>query len=51
MVLFLEIEQMILELRTKLAKKNFHTAKLYERLEELDSAVIYYDTIIKEFYE
>ena len=46
-----EIEQMILELRTKLAKKNFHTAKLYERLEELDSAVIYYDTIIKEFYD
>ena len=46
-----EIEQMILELRTKLAKKNFHTAKLYERLEELDSAVIYYNTIIKEFYD
>tara|TARA_Y100000590_G_scaffold465789_1_gene639088 strand:+ start:1922 stop:2686 length:765 start_codon:yes stop_codon:yes gene_type:complete len=46
-----EIEQMILELRTKLAQKNFYTAKLYERLEELDSAVIYYDTIIKEFYD
>ena len=46
-----EIEQMILDLRTKLAKKNFHTAKLYVRLEELDSAVIYYDSIIKEYYD
>ena len=46
-----EIEQMILDLRTKLAKKNFHTAKLYVRLEELESAVIYYDSIIKEYYD
>ena len=46
-----EIQKMILNLRTKLAKKNFYTAKLYLRLEELDSAVIYYDSIIKEYYD
>jgi len=46
-----EIQTMISDLRTKLAKKNFYTAKLYLRLEELDSAVIYYDSIIKEYYD
>ena len=46
-----EIEEMILKLRTKLAKKNFYTAKLYIRLEEFDSAVIYYNNVIKEYYD
>tara|TARA_B100000579_G_scaffold317265_1_gene266820 strand:- start:12 stop:722 length:711 start_codon:yes stop_codon:yes gene_type:complete len=46
-----EIENMILKLRTKLAKKNFKTAKLYIRLEEFDSAAIYYNTVIKEYYD
>jgi len=46
-----EIEEMISGLRTKLAKKNFYTAKLYLRLEEFDSAIIYYDSIIKEYYD
>ena len=46
-----EIEGMILKLRTKLAKKNFYNAKLYIRLEEFNSAVIYYSTVIKEYYD
>tara|TARA_B100000965_G_scaffold215383_1_gene180125 strand:+ start:10260 stop:11024 length:765 start_codon:yes stop_codon:yes gene_type:complete len=46
-----EIEDMILKLRTKLAKKNFNTAKLYVRLEEFNSATIYYNAVIKEYYD
>ena len=46
-----EIETMILHLRTKLAKKDFYTAKLYIRLEELDAAVIYFNNIINDYYD
>ncbi len=42
---------MILDLRTKLAKKDFYTAKLYIKLEELDAAVIYYNNIINDYYD
>ena len=48
---FQEIEIMILDLRTKLAKKDFYTAKLYIKLEELDAAVIYYNNIINDYYD
>ena len=47
----IQIEQMILELRTKLAKKDFYTAKLYIRLDELDAAVIYFNNIINDYYD
>ena len=46
-----EIEQMILSLRTKLAKKDFYTASLYIKLEEFDSANIYYYSIINNYYD
>jgi len=46
-----DIELMILDLRTKLAKKDFYTAKLYIKLEELDAAVIYYNNIINDYYD
>lgn len=46
-----DIEIMILDLRTKLAKKDFYTAKLYIKLEELDAAVIYYNNIINDYYD
>lgn len=46
-----DIEIMILDLRTKLAKKDFYTAKLYIKLEEFDAAIIYYDNIINDYYD
>ena len=46
-----EIEEMILNLRTKLAKKDFFTARLYIKLEEFDSANIYYYSIINNYYD
>ena len=42
---------MILDLRTKLAKKDFYTAKLYVKIEELDAALIYFDNIVTEYYD
>ncbi|MAZ61610.1 MAG: hypothetical protein CMG50_05495 [Candidatus Marinimicrobia bacterium] len=46
-----DIEIMILDLRTKLAKKIFYTAKLYIKLEELDAAIIYYENIVNDYYD
>ena len=46
-----EIEEMILNLRTKLAKKDFFTARLYIKLGEFDSANIYYYSIINNYYD
>lgn len=46
-----DIEIMILDLRTKLAKKDFYTAKLYIKLEELDAAIIYYKNIVNDYYD
>ena len=46
-----DIEIMILDLRTKLAKKDFFTAKLYIKLEELDAAIIYYENIVNDYYD
>tara|TARA_Y100001960_G_scaffold314270_1_gene378266 strand:+ start:19 stop:795 length:777 start_codon:yes stop_codon:yes gene_type:complete len=46
-----ELSQMIIDLRNKLAKKDFETAKLYVRLEKYDSAKLYYNGILDEFYD
>ena len=42
---------MILNLRNKLAKKDFYTASLYIKLEEIESANIYYLSIIDNYYD
>jgi len=46
-----EINNMIVDLRTKLAKKEFETAKLYIRIEEYKAAEIYFENIINEYYD
>ncbi len=46
-----DIELMILNLRTKLAEKDFYTAKLYIKLNELDAAIIYYKNILNDYYD
>ena len=46
-----QIESMILSLRNKLAEKDFKTALLYMRLDKIDSAQIYFESIIKEYYD
>tara|TARA_B100001094_G_scaffold331342_1_gene399307 strand:+ start:874 stop:1596 length:723 start_codon:yes stop_codon:yes gene_type:complete len=46
-----QIENMILSLRNKLAEKDFKTALLYMRLDKIDSAQIYFESIIKEYYD
>ena len=46
-----EIEDMIADLRIRLAKKDFETAKFYIRIEEYESARLYFENILKEFYD
>ena len=46
-----EIEEMIKNLRNKLAQKDFETAKLYIRLNENNAAEIYFNNILNKFYD
>ena len=46
-----ECESMINSLRTKLAKKQLESGKLYLRTEEYKSAHIYFDLILNEYYD
>tara|TARA_Y100001978_G_C23652193_1_gene414035 strand:+ start:367 stop:1152 length:786 start_codon:yes stop_codon:yes gene_type:complete len=46
-----ECEKLVDELRDKLAKKDYETARLYLKLEKYDSAVIYFNQVINEFYD
>ena len=44
-------ENMIKDLRAKLAKKNFESGKLYMRIEEYDAALTYFNLILMEYYD
>ena len=46
-----DIYSMILELRNKLAQKDFNTALLYLKLKQIDAAEIYFKNILNEFYD
>ena len=46
-----EAEKMFTELRKKLATKLFETGKLYKKLHAWDSAVIYYNAVIEQYYD
>jgi len=46
-----QINNMIVALRNKLAEKDFQTAMLYLQLEKKESATIYFENIINEYYD
>ena len=46
-----ECELMIYNLREKLAKKDIESGKLYLRMEKYDSALIYFDLILSEYWD
>jgi len=46
-----ECESMIKNLRTKLAKKEIDAGKLYLRIEKYNSALIYFDLVMLEYYD
>ena len=46
-----ECEKLVDELRNKLAKKEYETARLYLKLEKYESAIIYFNQIINEYYD
>lgn len=47
--LALEADKKIIELRNKLAYREFYTAELYRKLESPLSSIIYYDEVIKNY--
>ena len=47
----IECEEMIHNLRSKLAQKELESGKLYLRIEKYDSALIYFNLIMVEYYD
>lgn len=46
-----EVEKKILELRTKLAEKQWRNAEIYRVMRRFKSAIIYYDIVLNSFYD
>jgi outer membrane protein assembly factor BamD len=46
-----DAESKISECRTKLAQKEFKNAEIYRKIGEHKSAIIYYDTVLDNFYD
>jgi len=47
----LSAEQKIKEIRNKLARKVFESGKLYRKLEQFESSILYLDKMLEEFYD
>ena len=46
-----DVEEMIQELRSKLAKKVYESANLYVKLQEYESAIIYLNSLLDIYYD
>ena len=46
-----EAEKNILELRNKLAKKDWGNAEVYRKIRKYKSAIIYYDQVLDNYYD
>ncbi|MCU7495782.1 MAG: outer membrane protein assembly factor BamD [Ignavibacteria bacterium] len=46
-----EAEQKIKELNNKLAEKEFHTAEIYEKMENYDAAIYYYNIVTDTYHD
>lgn len=46
-----EAEQKISELNDKLAKKVYNTAQIYERMEDINAAIYYYNLIVETYHD
>ena len=46
-----DAEESIKELRYKLAKKEYEVARLYLKLEEYESAIIYFRSVLNNYYD
>ena len=49
--LILDAEQSIMKLRIKLAKKEYEVGRLYLKLEEYESALIYFRLVLNSYYD
>lgn len=45
-----QAEKQVIELRNRLAEKEYNTAELYEKMENRESALVYYNTVIDRYY-
>jgi outer membrane protein assembly factor BamD len=45
------VEKKMLEMRSKLARKQWLNAELYAKMREFTSSLIYYDIVINTFYD
>jgi outer membrane protein assembly factor BamD len=46
-----DAEKKIMELRNKLAKKEYGNAETYRKMREFESAIIYYDQVLDHYYD
>ncbi|NOZ09334.1 MAG: outer membrane protein assembly factor BamD [FCB group bacterium] len=46
-----EAEKYIAKIRNDLAKKEYETGRLYLKLEEYDSAIIYFNSVLDQYYD
>jgi outer membrane protein assembly factor BamD len=46
-----DAEKKIMELRNKLAKKEYGNAETYRKIREFRSAIIYYDQVLEQYYD
>ena len=44
-------ENSVIEIRNKLAKKEYEAGRLYLKLEEYQSAIIYFEGLLNEYYD
>ena len=46
-----DAESAILDLRLKLARKDYEVGRMYLKLEEYDSALVYFKSVLNHYYD
>jgi len=46
-----EVDEKFKEIKTKLAKKEFESARIYRKISEYEAAIVYYDQVISDYYD
>ncbi len=50
-IYYSDANDMIIDLRNKMAKKNYEDGRLYLKIRKYDSALFYFDIVISEYYD
>ena len=46
-----EVDDKFKEIKLKLAKKEFESARIYRKISEYEAAIVYYDQVISDYYD